>query len=105
MSVEVELIYAPWTDEQVKNLNAWQKDETVHPFTCGGDRGDKAHKDGEGVLVATRKGWKCPYCPYTQIWAHAFMGIVRPITPEGIRSEIDEVATADDNHTKRIRND
>jgi hypothetical protein len=31
------------------------------------------HLDGEGVLVATPECWVCPYCDYTQDWAHEFM--------------------------------
>lgn len=67
-------VFAPWSEIQVKRLNDWQLNENVHPFTCGsGKRRDASHLDGEGVLVATRNGWICPYCPYTQDWAHDFM--------------------------------
>ena len=57
----------PFTDEQVKNLNAFQHAGCVHPFTCGNCRAD---------LVATKDGWICPTegCGYTQDWAHDFMG-------------------------------
>lgn len=60
-------IKAPFTEEQVEKLNAWQKLGFVHEFTC-----DNNHK-GNRVLVATKDGWKCPSCPYTQNWAHEFM--------------------------------
>lgn len=60
---------APWTDEMVAALNARQQDPQLHPYTCGsGKRTDAAHLDGEGVLVATRDGWMCPFCPYRQDW-------------------------------------
>lgn len=64
---------APWTPEQVAALNARQRDGSYHPFTCGGNRTDANHLDGEGVLVATPDGWVCPYCDYRQNWAHAEM--------------------------------
>ena len=66
-------IFAPFTLEQVEWLNAYQKNAHVHPFTCGGDRKDAAHLDGEGVLVATEAGWICLYCAYKQSWAHLYM--------------------------------
>jgi hypothetical protein len=77
-------IEAPWTDEQVANLNRWQENGRVHPFTCGsGDRMDAAHRkiqerDGGdfGQLVATLDGWVCPACDYRQNWAHDFMLVV-----------------------------
>lgn len=58
----------PWTEEEIVMLNERQKDRRYHPFTCGGSRTDSAHLDGEGVLVATCDGWKCPYCDYRQDW-------------------------------------
>lgn len=66
-------IVAPFTPEQVEGLNKFQAHRHVHPFTCGGDRTDEKHLDGEGRLVATEAGWICPYCDYTQDWAHDFM--------------------------------
>lgn len=68
-------IKAPFTPEQVRYLNDWQANKDVHPFTCGSEgRTDLSiHGDGEGVLVATVRGWICPYCDYTQDWAHGFM--------------------------------
>lgn len=66
-------IKAPFTSEQVKRLNAFQKSGLFHPFTCGNpERTDENHPD-RGILVATRGGWVCPNCYYTQDWAHAFM--------------------------------
>jgi len=63
----------PWTQEQVDALNHFQNCGHVHPFTCGGNRTDAHHLDGEGVLIATKDGWKCPYCDYTQNWCLDFM--------------------------------
>ena len=72
--IEFNYVRAPFTDEQVENLNGYQNGGPIHPFTCGsGNRTDDKHLDGEGILVATNKGWHCPYCMYTQDWAHTFM--------------------------------
>jgi hypothetical protein len=64
---------APWTPEQVENLNAYQKSGKMHPFTCE-YRSDHYSAD-EGILVATPSGWECPYehCTYMQFWAHDWM--------------------------------
>lgn len=72
---------APWTVEQTVALNAWQRDGSVHPFTCGNDRMDPAHvryqadhpSEDFGQLMATPNGWFCPACTYRQTWAHRFM--------------------------------
>lgn len=64
-----------FTPEEVVNLNNYQRDRIMHPFTCG-QRSDSPHPlwDGDnGVLVATVRGWICPFCDYTQHWAHSFM--------------------------------
>lgn len=66
------MLKAPWTDEQVKNLNDYQNSGRFHPFTCGNCRND---------LVALNEGWTCPTpdCGYTQDWAHEFMA--QPLPP------------------------
>ncbi len=57
----------PLTKEQADLLNQYQKEGKFHPYTCGFNRTDEHHLDGEGVLVAVEgEGWKCPYCDYTQ---------------------------------------
>jgi len=61
-----EQIHAPWDAETVELLNEWQQSGVFHPYTCGRDRKNAQHLDGDGVLVATADGWKCPYCEYTQ---------------------------------------
>lgn len=77
--------FAPWTPEQVVALNKWQDSGKVHPFTCGGERMDDAHRAYQaqvggdfGQLVAAADGWFCPVCGYRQNWAHAFMAQERP---------------------------
>lgn len=51
-----------WDDERVYKLNAHQHDQTCHPYTCGTD---STHRP----LVATRFGWQCADCGFTQAWA------------------------------------
>lgn len=60
-------IIAPWTQEQVDQLNRYQHMGLMHPFTCG-----SSHRRS---LTATIDGWVCPGrdCHYTQDWAHARM--------------------------------
>lgn len=62
----MDKVTAPFTLEQVQSLNGFQHASGVHPFTCGNDQ-------CRGILVATVRGWICPFCDYTQDWAHAFM--------------------------------
>lgn len=66
-------INAPFTAQQVVELNRYQKDGATHPLTCGRRRTDAEHLDGEGVLEAYTGGMRCPYCDYTQTYAFAFM--------------------------------
>lgn len=83
-------INAPFTPEQVANLNAYQKRGHFHPFTCGSGKRCvekiKITYNQPGVikqgldelevsttLVATEAGWVCPNCDYTQDWAWEFM--------------------------------
>jgi hypothetical protein len=62
-------VYAPWTEEQVRALNTYQRDDRFHPYTCP-TRRCRAQKN-EGRLRATESGWVCGLCGYTQAWAHA----------------------------------
>jgi len=62
-----------FTPDEIESLNAYQQSGRFHPFTCGGDRTDKNHLDGEGILIAAVEGWYCPYCNFRQDWAHPFM--------------------------------
>lgn len=89
-----DIIYAPFTVDQVKKLKQWQSgfvldadspfyvDENgirlnghpVHPFTCCGYNGcDRKKQDNEGTLMPTADGWVCPCGAYTQNWCYASM--------------------------------
>lgn len=67
-----------FTREQVLNLQKWQDNNRVHPFTCG-KRDDHPMLHGDfGVLIPTVRGWICQFCDYTQDWAHDFMKDSKP---------------------------
>lgn len=53
----------PMRAEDVAALNAEQRRDDRHPYTCP-NRGE-GHED-EGRLVATPTQWVCPSCDYTQ---------------------------------------
>lgn len=80
---------APWTEDEIANLNRWQRCGWVHAFTCGaGDRGDDTHWNyaeehggDAGQLVAAEDGWKCPACGWRQDWCHDFMLLGPPPNP------------------------
>jgi len=55
-----ERVTAPWTEEQVAALNEYQHSGCFHPYTCPFNSG--------ACLVATREGWVCEHCGYTQDW-------------------------------------
>lgn len=66
-----------FTPEQVVDLNRYQRAREYHPYTCP-YRGDGKHRvfNGDlGALVATVRGWICPFCDYTQGWAHGVVPI------------------------------
>lgn len=76
-------IKAPWTPEQVANLNRFQKFGAFHPFTCPGHEGD-----GDRALVATPDGWICRHCDYRQDWAHASMCAFDATKEERVRESM-----------------
>lgn len=67
----MSIIYAPFDEQQVRNLNDFQVSSYMHPFTCAGE----GCKDeiGDRPLRAAADGWHCTHCGYTQDWAHCFM--------------------------------
>lgn len=56
-------VFAPFSPGQVDSLNAFQADSENHPFTCG----------CRANLLATVRGWICPYCDCKQDWAWEWM--------------------------------
>lgn len=73
-----DIIYAPFTPEQVRNLNVYQRSGVFHPFTCGNRKDHPWEEIDKGCLVATTHGWICPICwdgttSDLQNWAHSFM--------------------------------
>lgn len=64
-----------FTPDEVVNLAKGQVSRQRHPFTCP-ERGDGNHRNvfgDTGALVPTVRGWVCPFCDYTQLWAHEWM--------------------------------
>ncbi len=60
-------VYAPFTEDQVASINAYQKSGVFHPFTCGCG-------DCRAVLRANTHGMVCDACHgWTQKWVHKFM--------------------------------
>jgi hypothetical protein len=85
-------IYAPFTDEQVEKLKAWQSGEKTfpteigeggpnpttihvppHPFTSGLEDCDRLKQPDEGALIHSTEGWTCPCGKYKQNWCNDFM--------------------------------
>lgn len=93
MELNTTVIRAPFTEEQVRNLKAFQESNRFHPYTCGGQPtplppGTISHKGddvsgqlensrencpNEGILIPTTEGWVCPCGQYTQDYAAAYM--------------------------------
>ena len=58
----MEKINAPFTKDQVEELNKHQNNYMFHPYTCGGCEPSR-------VLHVTIDGLKCCYCGHDQKWA------------------------------------
>jgi len=92
----MSIIKAPFTKEQVDNLNKFQSQTTFHPFTCGGTvECLRTEKDNYGILIAKPEGWVCACGKYTQDWAHEFMTL--PGLAEDTKAVIEEL--------KKMKND
>lgn len=58
---------APFTDDEVESLAAYQEEcGILHPFTCG----ECNNRDG---LKIKAEGFYCPDCNYKQTWCHEWM--------------------------------
>jgi hypothetical protein len=63
--IDVDIVRAPWSAQQVNALNDYQARDDVHEYTCVND-----HDEESRILIATEQGWVCPSCDYKQDWAH-----------------------------------
>ena len=59
-------VFAPFTDEQVASINAYQAYDICCPFCC-------ADRDCLAVLQATPGGMVCPRCGSRREWVYWFM--------------------------------
>jgi hypothetical protein len=75
------MLRVPFSPGEVAALNRWQRIGWVHPYTCP-NRDDGQHAS-DAVLMATVRGWICPYCSHTQDWAAEYM-VTYPEPPESI---------------------
>lgn len=71
----MEELNSPFSEEQIKKLNDYQKSGRFHPLTCDRKakecevRSDPRDFSKDGVLIATKEGWVCPCGKYKQDWA------------------------------------
>lgn len=72
--------YKPFTPEQVKRIESYQRNGLFHPYTCP-NRDNHLSEMREGILTVTPDGLKCDCCDYTQDWVHSFVFQDLP-TPE-----------------------
>lgn len=71
MTTMSDYAHAPWTDDQVESLNAYQRSGAFHPFT---GRNELAPEGADDVLIATPEGWRSERDPeYRQTWAWRWM--------------------------------
>lgn len=70
-----------WTEEQVDNLNRYQKVGFFHEYTCRDDH------DGARAMVATKHGLVCPSCGYRQTRVGTFQLEFTAEKEEKIREE------------------
>lgn len=68
---ELAQVHAPWTEDQVASLNAYQVSGVFHPFTGNNDLLPFGVDD---VLVAQEDGWHSTAdASYRQTWAWGWM--------------------------------
>lgn len=100
-AVAFEALDCVFSPDEVVALVEWQMPKIDHadpfkfrghPFTCP-NRGDVNHRNvfGDlGALVPTVRGWICPFCDYSQGWAHGFMKGQRELTKVDLGEDIPE---------------
>lgn len=57
-----DIRHAPFTDDEVRILDLWQKNDYLHPYTCC----------NHDPMKATTEGLKCDECGRLQEWVHDF---------------------------------
>lgn len=80
------IVRAPFDEEVVASLAAYQADDRFHPYTCG-NRGDGNHPE-DAVLTPTAVGLTCPFCAYVQTWAHGSHADYNARWPGGSEVEV-----------------
>lgn len=83
----MEIKYAPWTVEEVNNINDNQTKGYGHPFTCCSPEEFSNEcfrvilKHNDGILKANTESLTCPCGRYKQDWVYP--GMLEPlIKPE-----------------------
>jgi hypothetical protein len=66
-TMNLDIIEAPWSDEQVRSLNRYQHADPTRAFVC------PIEHDGDRLLFATKYGWVCRGCDYVKLWALRYM--------------------------------
>lgn len=79
--IKNDKVYAPFTDEQVKNFNDFQDNERgIHPFTCCSPEGcERPGLLTDRTLIGTNTGLICRCGKYIQDWCYP--GPLEPIPP------------------------
>lgn len=65
-------IYAPWADDQVAAIRAWQGNERFHGLTCVTHSNDLLSVHGDGL--------QCDKCSYWQGWVPDGL-VIPPASP------------------------
>ncbi len=60
-------VSAPFTQQQVDNINAYQNSGFIHPLTCAGGSGVDCPSGEQQKLIATTNGMVCPGCGGVQV--------------------------------------
>lgn len=87
---EDQKIFAPFTEEQVDKLLAWQENGMTVPYTCCSYEGCAMPNElNNGILIPKTDGWICPCKKYTQDWAYVFMvriSITESVLMDGVKN-------------------
>jgi len=92
-----DILRAPFTDDEVRILDVWQKNDYLHPYTCC---------DSE-PMKATTDGLKCDKCGRLQEWVHDFSlrESAAEYNPSKNRNLGDAIYTTDDFKNKEENNE